>query len=447
MHSSIHIPISIPTLPRYRKDPSIAGPDAITSGRRGSTPGSMTCRSRLGRFSCLTATVLACHGQIASGSTHPLESWTPRVSDRDGRHLFEVAYGRGRWVAVGNEIMTSTNAVAWIETPVQDLQFYSVIWARDQFIASGWDPSGTRTTPIFTSGDGLQWSGPAEILFGDTLAVYGAAQGDGTLVLVGAGGLVIRHAGVAWERNRGQNQPTVDLYGVVYGLVRFPTIDQRRFVAVGRGGAVWVSGGGGPVAWLTTASGTDRDLYSVAYSDGTFIAVGDREILSSRTGLDWKRSVTRPDVVLYGVTRQAAHWVAVGERGAVYFSRDGENWNRTDLGLTSALSGIAYSGRTFVTTSVGAQDPAITASGGVWQSDPILGFNAPPYRHALKPFTGKWRVDFPTELGRAYRLEATADMQRWEVVLEFQGDGDPFSGVIDNLEAPPSERLYRLQVD
>jgi hypothetical protein len=358
-----------------------------------------------------------------------------------------VAYGRGRWVAVGNEIMTSTNAVDWTETPVQGLQLYTVIWARNQFIASGWDPSGSRTTPIFTSVDGLQWSGPAEILFGDTRAAYGAAQGDGTLVLVGAGGLVIRHAGVAWERNRGQNQPTGDLYGVVYGRVRFPTIDQRRFVAVGRGGAIWVSGGGGPVAWLTTASGTDRDLYNVAYNDGTFIAVGDREILSSRTGLDWKRSVTRPDVVLYGVIRQAGHWVAVGERGVVYFSRDGENWNRADLGLSSALSGIAYSGRTFVTTSVGAQDPAIRASGGIWQSNPILGFNGPPYRHAMKPLLGKWRVDFPTEMGRTYRLEATTDMRRWEVVLEFLGDGDPFSGVIDNPEATPSERFYRLQVD
>lgn len=386
-------------------------------------------------------------GEVSFGSTHPLESWSSRVPDRDGRQLFEAAYGRGHWVAVGNSILTSTNAVDWEEIPVQGMELYSVIWSRDQFIASGWDPSGSGMTPIFTSVDGRQWSGPAAILNGDTRAAYAAAEGDGTLVLVGAGGLVVRHAGVAWERNRGQNQPTGDLYGVVYGRVRFPTIDQRRFVAVGRGGAVWVSGGGGPVAWLPVVSGTDRDLYNVTYSEGTFVAVGDREILYSTSGVDWTRATTRPDIVLYGVIRRAGHWVAVGEKGSLYYSRNGDHWTRAELGMSSALSGIAYSGRTFVTTSVGAQDPVIGASGGVWQSAPILGFNAPPYRQPLEPFLGKWRVDFPTEMGRTYRLEATVDMRQWDVVLELLGDGDPFQGVIDNPEVSPSERFYRLQVD
>jgi hypothetical protein len=385
------------------------------------------------------------HGTL--GATHPLEHWTSRVQDRAGSQMFEVAYGGGRWVAVGNGILTSSNAVDWIEIPAQGLELYSVIWNRDHFIASGWNTSGSGMTPIFTSVDGMQWLGPANILHGDTRAAYAAAEGDGTLVLVGAGGLVVRHAGVAWERNRGQNQPTGDLYGVVYGLVRFPTIDQRRFVAVGRGGSVWISGGGGPVAWLPTVSGTDRDLYNVTYSDGKFVVVGDGEILHSTTGLDWTRATTRPDVVLYGVIRWAGHWVAVGEKGVVYYSRDGDHWTRTELGVGSALSGIAYSGHTFVTTSIGAQDPVIGASGGVWQSDPILGFNGPPYRQFEGPFAGKWRVDFPAELGRTYRLEATVDFRNWDLVLELEGSGELYQGVIDVQEMPPGERFYRLQVD
>lgn len=53
--------------------------------------------------------------------------------------------------------------------------------------------------------------------------------------------------------------------------------------------------------------------------------LGDGEILHSRTGLDWIRATTRPDVVLYGVVRWAGHWVAVGEKGAVNYSRDADH--------------------------------------------------------------------------------------------------------------------------
>ena len=81
------------------------------------------------------------------------------------------------------------------------------------------------------------------------------------------------------------------------------TFGDDRFVAVGiKGTIAWSSDG---ATWLPVASGTTRDLFSVAHGNGVFVAgaTGNRFFVSN-DGLDWtERTTPSPDSPnWYGLT-------------------------------------------------------------------------------------------------------------------------------------------------
>jgi hypothetical protein len=157
-------------------------------------------------------------------------TWTSRTSQ--GYSLNGVAYGNGRFVAVGN--------------------------------------GGT----ILTSPDGVSWT---QRTSGTIYPLYGVAYGNGTFVAVGgyfdyygfsdymssASTILTSTDGVNWTRRTSGTDNR--LLGVTYG--------NGLFVAVGKDGTILTSPDG--VSWTQRTSPEKRDLLSVAYGNGTFVAVGD----------------------------------------------------------------------------------------------------------------------------------------------------------------------------
>lgn len=243
------------------------------------------------------------------------------------------------------------------------------------------------------------------------------------------------------SRTSFENTPFAEVsYGVAYGYVQLENNIQNRFISVGQEGKIWVSGGGGPRAWIEipTVHLEGRDLFNVTYAQGRFVAVGDRVILYSFDGVAWHRSSTLVDIVLYGVTYNSRHFVAVGQQGTVLYSLDGINWATAMTGLATALSGIYYSGRTFVATSISDENILTDSGGAIIQSAPIAGFDYPP------PQNNKRQVSFMTELGKVYRVEATADFLQWSTVEQFVGTGG-FRSVTDTSSPEPQRRFYRMR--
>ncbi len=98
-------------------------------------------------------------------------------------------------------------------------------------------------------------------------------------------------------------------------------ICQRPFVVVGDLGTVMTSTDG--LNWYQHDSGTDRNLYSIAYGAGTFVAVGMWGCrLTSSSGIDWTNRSDKQQNSIYDVVYGNGLFVAVGESGILKTSSD-----------------------------------------------------------------------------------------------------------------------------
>jgi len=111
--------------------------------------------------------------------------------------LHGVAYGNGRFVAVGNEgaVISSEDGLGWtVRDSGTDERLRAVIFGNGLFITVGY--AGT----ILTSPDGLRWTRRKS---GSDTRLKGIAFGDGTFVAVGWHGVVLTSQnGTKWRQQR-----------------------------------------------------------------------------------------------------------------------------------------------------------------------------------------------------------------------------------------------------
>jgi hypothetical protein len=98
--------------------------------------------------------------------------------------------------------------------------------------------------------------------------------------------------------------------------------------------------------WSSRASGVTAGLWSVAYGNGQWIAVGESgTILSSVDGTTWSSRVSGyTSRWLVSVGYGASTWVVVGESGLILTSSDGSSWTARTSGTTSRINGVTYGG-------------------------------------------------------------------------------------------------------
>ncbi|QQZ63618.1 chitobiase/beta-hexosaminidase C-terminal domain-containing protein [Paenibacillus sonchi] len=97
------------------------------------------------------------------------KTWTLRSGINDSTTLSDIAFGNGKFVAVGSgaggpKIKTSEDGISWHEPalPVQSIDaVYSIAYTNNQFIALGYgysDEGYLNAASIWTSADGETWS-------------------------------------------------------------------------------------------------------------------------------------------------------------------------------------------------------------------------------------------------------------------------------------------------
>ncbi|MEH6346971.1 MAG: fibronectin type III domain-containing protein [Bermanella sp.] len=110
--------------------------------------------------------------------------------------------------------------------------------------------------------------------------------------------------------------------------------DGSQLVLVGSGGALYTSALDGS-AKTAQDSGTEYDLYSVAYGANTFVATGATGvILTSSNGTSWQQSFSPTGGAMDKVIFANNQFYAIGQT-AVLISSDGEGWTISDQ--TSAM--------------------------------------------------------------------------------------------------------------
>ena len=241
--------------------------------------------------------------------------------------------------------------------------------APKTFVAVGAD--GT----ILSSRDGARWTAEES---GVSANLSSVATGRASFVAVGRGGAILSSPdGVSWTRR--SSPTTVELQQVIF--------NGDKFVAVGgswSSDAVTVKSSDG-ITWTQVESPSNYSFHAVAYGRDTLVvaaytpsnvqpmgltpvlftsAVSSGSSVSSgwsqQQGPDFTDSVTVGDeIVLVG---------SAGGGAGAFRSRDGVTWTTNRLPTFQAVTGIAFSGSTFVV--VGQFATILTSSNGADWSQP-----------------------------------------------------------------------------
>jgi len=314
----------------------------------------------------------------AEGSTFP--------ASLDGSQISSVAYGNGRWVAVGGQgrIAHSTDGISWTATvsmlPTLGVhsRITSVAYGNGRWVAVGGEGMAHST-------DGINWTAILAGAAGSTFTspMRGVAYGNGRWVAVGFGGRIAHSTdGINWTATsigyEAADAVSTDFSSVAYG--------NGRWVAVGNQGRMVRSDDG--INWTAIPAGEDgstfpatRHINGVAYGNGRWVATGDwGGMATSSDGINWTAVGTWYWVdgdrlggninVAYGSGR----WVATGEWGRMGYSPDGINWTAIPAGAGgstfpeggtgSVINAVAYGNGRWVAVGSGGRMAFATEPGG-----------------------------------------------------------------------------------
>lgn len=255
----------------------------------------------------------------------PLDTWTP-----NRKHLTHVAFGNGRFVAVGPEgtMRTSTDGVHWTDSGSNtEMDLREVVYGNDQFVAVGLPSEfcGSLDVPcrnLIASKDGVTWA-PVEIAL--PLPFLSLAYGNGQYVAGLPNGVAHSPDGIHWKSSLPSTVFTPDT-GFSVGAY-----GGGQFVFYGDQGRIITSTNG--ISWVAENSGTMSNLVGIAYGNGRFVALSwDGKIYTSPDAIQWaqKWAANGTDLarVLRAITYGYDRFVAVGDGGMILSSPDGVTWTQ-----------------------------------------------------------------------------------------------------------------------
>lgn len=374
------------------------------------------------------AILLAFSGAAARAAVNdPLASWHIRSSPLGdtSENLEGVAYGNGRWVAVGDEgsILSSPDGAEWtIETnPAAPFRLDDVAYGNGVFVAVGRSPKMVLTSP-----DGRAWTKREPAVTGCQEIIF---DGSRFLVLMTGGYIGVSTNGADWT------QPSrVPVKSVVGGLAFGNGIHvQVGYKKTGQPPDLFSSNNF--TNWTPRDSKLDQNLMNVFFGQDLFIAVGEGGAMATSTdAIEWTPRTVPHTGFIWDVALGAGNYVAAAQWGRILTSTDGLNWTRRETGLDWHLTDTSYGNGTFV---------AVGWDGQIVQSDPVA---APDSGSSLRITRCRrepahFTFEFNGEVGKAYQIEVSSDLTVWAPLASVQCTQTP---VVFNDPTTVFPRFYRV---
>ena len=317
--------------------------------------------------------------------------------------LQAIAFADGRFVITGasGRIFTSDNGVSWTNVSVATTNTLGAVTRN----SNGWVAS-SATVECYKSADGLTWARVAatgrtntvsrlistsgvlfsptangSIAFGEdpsTWSVFqidataattltGAADGAGTLVVVGSRGLIYT-ANVTTEISPPLAAPSMRLEGDSLKL----SVGRKNLIAAGGTGYTKlelyangtkvseISGQSGVFAWTPSAIGNYALTIRGINAAGASAMSASYPAQAALSNWNW-RNPSPFGSDLNGAVRVDGKWWIVGNTGNFVTLDDAGNFNPVDFATTQNLTGIGYANGRFVVTApytdAGSREP------------------------------------------------------------------------------------------
>ncbi|MGO8697308.1 MAG: hypothetical protein ACLQVY_06280 [Limisphaerales bacterium] len=255
---------------------------------------------------------VVCNGQVyvaigsdsdsSAVSTSGLD-WTAPGAGLDNASFNGVSWGNGVFVAAESEgsIYTSTDGQNWAQQTDLGAPLNAIAFGSGAFVVAA------NKGEVFASSDGVQWKPHTTGLVEDLM---GICYGNGLFVVVAWDGTIASSAdGKKWTLSANQPSTMSELFGVGYG--------NKQFVAVGESGMIETSPDATEWTLQTNYAVAASLLRSVAWGDDEFVAVGDGGWTVRGNGSDWTSSSSATVNDLYSVIFTNGSFVAVGDNGTI----------------------------------------------------------------------------------------------------------------------------------
>lgn len=242
----------------------------------------------------------------------------------DSNNLMGLAWGNGRYVAVGGggwsresqagHILVSTDGREWRETLKLPNRINPLVFGGDTFVTAG-PPDKT----LYTSTDGETWKAGAKVPFeGWALWFRHAAYGNGTFVMMGE---CTPKKELYWALAT-RDGGSLEKFRTDLPQLRDLEFGNGRFVAVGHGGVVVTSADG--VDWATGSVGADEKLDWLIWTGSKFLC-GGKQTFESADGLAWKPVDFKPRG--RPVWTDGTRFISTSWPGKMFYSPDGKQWD------------------------------------------------------------------------------------------------------------------------
>lgn len=311
------------------------------------------------------ATILAfafC-GPLPVSAQDDTSTWIPQTSGVSSQ-LNDITYAEGLFVAVGDKgvILTSEDGKTWTQrtsNAVLNENINSVTYGNGKFVAC---TSGNGQSVIW-SADGITWTRKDGNI--SSYPLWDIAYGNETFVMVGSYYRIYTSTdGLTWTRRTKEDIVGRNIKSIAYG--------DGKFVAPFQANIIFVSKDNG-VTWETTSteSAINQNIDSAGYGNGKFIIGGSTGtfVASSGEGLSWTIQKTPVHTGLYDAVYADELYIMVGknywpaepDRFTILASNDGVNWYVQPVsGTAKDLYGVTYGNGIFV--AVGAEGTILTSS-------------------------------------------------------------------------------------
>jgi hypothetical protein len=281
-------------------------------------------------------------------------AWTAVANSTFGTDkINSVAWGGGKWVAVGNngKIAYSADGKNWtaaVNTTFGADNINCVAWGGGKFMAGG---EGGK---MASSADGENWTTVASNSFG-TEAINGLAWGANKWVAVGHFRLAYSNAdGTSWTGSDSNvpfnyQQGSPNLLSVAFGNSTFVLVGAAG--GQGHGGSLAYSADG--ITWTacTMEALVGVAITSVCFGNSKFVAVSQDKVIYSTGGDIWMsgQGSSLSGKQLNSVAAGNGKFAAVGTNDSIFLSPDGTSWTAlAGVSLGGNFYALAYEGGTWV---------------------------------------------------------------------------------------------------
>jgi hypothetical protein len=260
--------------------------------------------------------------RVASGDG---QTWKNQQFGRDGEIYRGVAFGNGRFAAVGSyggeNILASTADGAQWNQGKKEARYVNYLrglgFGNKVFLGLGGDPGSVGDSKPFiaTSDDGIQWSDFAPIAGRNILRRV--TWGHDLFVAVGdRGRRAVSTDGRTWT-----DAPDVKAIDTLVDVAHGNGV----FVGVGLHGLRMATTDG--LKWTSRQVGEEGEhLNTIVWTGDRFVAVGQGATFISPDGTTWQRLANRdaPFTMAYG----NGAFVGSSWKGRLLFSTDGVDWRQ-----------------------------------------------------------------------------------------------------------------------